>query len=131
MWNRTTFHVLSDAVVNGMKECIRDQGNRIAELESDVETWRERYVGMRECIRDQGNRIAELEADVEAWRERYTDTSKQLDAARDAGKMVVEELSETLAEERAEADLFHAAYVGMCTMQPTRALSIGHSQQEH
>lgn len=103
MWNRTTFHVLSDAVVNGMKECIRDQGNR----------------------------IAELEADVEAWREMYTDTSKHLDAARDAGKMVVEELSEKLAAERAEADLFHAAYVGMCTTHPNRALFTGQSQQEH
>ena len=70
---------------------------------------------MKECIRDRGNRIAELEADVEAWREMYTDTSKQLDAARDAGKMVVEELSKKLAAERAEADLFYAAYVGMCT----------------
>ena len=89
------------------------------------------FVGMKECIRDQGNRIAELEADVEAWREMYTDTSKQLDAARDAGKMVVEELSETLAEERAEADLFHAAYVGMCTMHPNRAGFTGQSQQEH
>ena len=84
-----------------------------------------------EAARDRGNRIAELEADVESWREMYTDTSKQLDAARDAGKMVVEELSEALAEERAEADLFHAAYVGMCTMHPNRALSVGHSQQEH
>lgn len=101
----TKFHVLTDAEVNGMKECIRDQGNR----------------------------IAELEADVEAWRERYTDTSKQLDAARDAGKTVVEELSETLAEERAEADLFdlfHAAYVGMYALHPDRAGVTGQSQQE-
>lgn len=91
----------------------------------------EEVEGMKECIRDQGNRIAELEADVEAWREMYTDTSKQLDAARDAGKMVVEELSKKLAAERAEADLFYAAYVGMCTMHPNRALTVGHSQQEH
>ena len=103
MWNRTTFYVLSDAVVNGMKECISDQNER----------------------------ITELEADVEAWREMYTVTSKQLDASRDAGKMVVEELSEKLAEERAEADLFHAAYVGMCAMHPNRAVFTGQSQQEH
>ncbi len=87
--------------------------------------------GMKECLRDQATRIEELEHDVEVWREMYTDTGKQLDASRDAGKMVVEEWSEKLAEERAEADLFHAAYVGMCTMHPNRALSIGHSQQEH
>ena len=99
----TKFYVLAEAELNGMKECISDQGARIAELEADVETWR----GM------------------------YVDTDKQLDAAREAGKLVVEELSEKLAEERAEADLFHAAYVGMCTMYPNRALSIGHSQQEH
>lgn len=87
--------------------------------------------GMKERIRDQGNRIAELEADVEAWRETYADVSAQLDASRDAGKLAVEGLAVTLAEERAEADLFHAAYVGMCAMHPNRALSIGHSQQEH
>ena len=87
--------------------------------------------GMKECIRDQGNRIAELEADVESWREMYTDTSKQLEAARDAGKMVAEDLSAALAKEQAEADLFHAAYVGMCTMHPNRVLFTGQSQQEH
>lgn len=87
--------------------------------------------GMKECISDQGARIAELEADVESWREIYTDTSKQLDASRDAGKMVVEELSEMLAEERAEADLFHAAYVGMCAMHPNRAVFTSQSHQEH
>ena len=89
------------------------------------------FVGMKECIRDQGNRIAELEADVEAWREMYTDTSKQLAEARTAWKQVTEELASKAAEEKAEADLFHAAYVGMCAMHPNRALSIGHSQQEH
>lgn len=87
--------------------------------------------GMKECISDQGARIAELEADVESWREIYTDTSKQLDASRDAGKMVAEDLSEMLAEERAEADLFHAAYVGMCAMHPNRAVFTSQSQQEH
>ena len=99
----TKFYVLAEAELSGMKECIRDQGNRIAELESDVETWR----GM------------------------YVDTDKQLDAAREAGKLVVEELSEKLAEERAEADLFHAAYVSMCAMRPNRAVFTGQSQQEH
>ena len=87
--------------------------------------------GMKECISDQGARIAELEADVESWREMYTDTSKQLDASRDAGEMIAEDLSEMLAEKRAEADLFHAAYAGMCAMHPNRALTIGQSQQEH
>lgn len=91
----------------------------------------EEVAGMKDCRRDQAIRIEELEADVESWREMYTETSKHLDAARDAGKMVVEELSEKLAEERAEADLFHAAYVGMCAMHPNKALTVGHSQQEH
>ena len=99
----TKFHVLTDAEVNGMKECIRDQGARIKELEEDGQV----------------------------WRDAFSDASRQLDAARDAGKLAVEELAVTLAEERAEADLFHAAYVGMCAMHPNRALSIGHSQQEH
>ena len=85
---------------------------------------------MKDCRRDQAIRIEELEADAESWREMYVDVSKHLDEVRDAGKMVVEELSEKLAEERAEADLFHAAYVGMCTMHPNRATSIGYSQQE-
>ena len=91
----------------------------------------EEVEGMKECIRDQGERIKELEEDGQVWRDAFSDASRQLDASRDAGKMVVEELSEKLAEERAEADLFHAAYVGMCTMHPNRAVFTGHSQQEH
>jgi len=78
------------------------------------------FVGMKECIRDQGNRIAELEADVCNYQERESDA--QEDNA---------ELSSELAQQTAEADLFHAAYVGMCTMHPNRALFTGQSQQEH
>ncbi len=88
----TKFHVLTDAEVNGMKECIRDQGNR----------------------------IAELEADVHNYQEREDDTQEEND-----------ELNAELAQQTAEADLFHAAYVGMCTMHPNRAVFTGHSQQEH
>ena len=84
-------YVLSGEEVEGMKECIRDQGNRIAELEADVENYREREEGSQRCIAD---------------------------------------LGEQLAQQTAEADLFHAAYVGMCTMHPNRATSIGYSQQE-
>lgn len=87
--------------------------------------------GMKERIRDQGERIKELEEDGQVWRDAFSDASRQLDASRDAGKLAVEELAVTLAEERAEADLFHAAYVGMCAMHPNRALTIGQSQQEH
>jgi len=88
----TKFHVLTDAEVNGMKGCIRDQGNRIAELEADVENYREREEGSQRCIAD---------------------------------------LGEQLAQQTAEADLFHAAYVGMCAMHPNRAVFTGQSQQEH
>ena len=80
------------------------------------------FMGMKECIRDQGNRIEELERDAEAWRSAYIDSENE----RSVGER---EAAARLAEE--EADLFHAAYVGMCAMHPNRALSIGHSQQEH
>lgn len=76
--------------------------------------------GMKDCIRDQGNRIAELEADVSNYQEREEEAHRSLD-----------DLSDQLAQEKAEADLFHAAYVGMCTMHPNRAVFTGHSQQEH
>ena len=88
-------------------------------------------LAMKECRRDQAARIEELEQDVEVWRDQYYDASTQLDAARDAGKLMSEELSTALAEANAEADLFHAAYVGMCAMHPKQELTIGHSQQEH
>ena len=39
--------------------------------------------------------------------------------------------SDITQRQRAEADLFYAAYVGLCATHPNRALSIGHSQQEH
>ena len=102
-WDMTKFHVLAEAELSGMKECIRDQGNRIAELESDVETWRGMYMDTNGALMDS-----------------IRDNESQEKAADDR-----------LAKEKAEADLFHAAYVGMCTMHPNRALSIGHSQQEH
>lgn len=88
----TKFYVLTEDEVNGMKERIRDQGNRIAELEADVCNYQER----------------------------------ESDAQEDNA-----ELSSELAQQTAEADLFHAAYVGMCTMHPNRAVFTGHSQQEH
>lgn len=97
------FYVLTDDEVTGMKDCIRDQGSRIMELEQDIEVWRGMYV-------DANNALAESL--------RINETQEK-DAA------------DRLAEEKAEADLFHAAYVGMCTMHPNRALSVGHSQQEH
>ena len=102
-WDTPKFHVLADA----------------------------EFVGMRECIRDQGKRIEELEHDVEAWRSMYMDTNQAYinsENERGAGE---KEAADRLAEEKAEADLFHAAYVGMCTMHPNRALTVGHSQQEH
>lgn len=88
--------------------------------------------GMKECIRDQGNRITELEADVEAWRGMYMDTNKSLvtDSLHD-NEAQENAAADRLAQEKAEADLFHAAYVGMCVMHPNRALTVGHSQQEH
>lgn len=71
-------------------------------------------------LEDAQNRINELEADVSNYQER-----------EEGSQRCIEDLGEQLAQEKAEADLFHAAYVGMCTMHPNRALTIGHSQQEH
>ena len=113
-WDMPKFHVLTDSVFEGMKECIRDQGNKIAEIESDM-----------------GNRIAELERDVEAWRSMYMDTNQAYINSENERSAGEKEAADRLAEEKAEADLFHAAYVGMCTMHPNRALTVGHSQQEH
>ena len=87
------------------------------------------FMGMKECIRDQGNRIEELERDVEAWRSLYMDTNQAYIDSENERSVGEREAAARLAEE--EADLFHAAYVGMCAMHPDRALFTGHSQQEH
>ena len=79
----TKFYVLTEDEVNGMKECIRDQGERIKELEADVASWREMYMDTRKHLDAGAEELAVSQAAFRVEHGMRVRMTRELTALRD------------------------------------------------